>query len=239
MFPMRPRPSVEARLDTDAVTSLRDRVVQRVRAEIVSGRSAPGTMYSVPALSEELGISTTPVREALLELSRGGLIAPRRNRGFQVANVSLDDLNNLFAVRSLLERFAAVTLARQGLADTSELREQADAVTAAVKANDVPAYLEADRAFHLAFVERAGNPLLTKLIMELRDGMRLYGIESAAGRERQVASAAEHYRLIELAAAQNVDEIAVLAERHITDWQPLFAAALTRSRNGPMARGLS
>jgi DNA-binding GntR family transcriptional regulator len=142
-------------------------------------------------------------------------------------------------VRSLLERFAAVTLARQGLADTSELREQADAVTAAVKANDVPAYLEADRAFHLAFVERAGNPLLTKLIMELRDGMRLYGIESAAGRERQVASAAEHYRLIELAAAQNVDEIAVLAERHITDWQPLFAAALTRSRNGPMARGLS
>jgi DNA-binding GntR family transcriptional regulator len=239
MFPMRPRPSVEARLDTDAVTSLRDRVVQRVRAEIVSGRSAPGTMYSVPALSEELGISTTPVREALLELSRGGLIAPRRNRGFQVANVSLDDLNNLFAVRSLLERFAAVTLARQGLADTSQLREQADAVTAAVKANDVPAYLEADRAFHLAFVERAGNPLLTKLIMELRDGMRLYGIESAAGRERQVASAAEHYRLIELAAAQNVDEIAVLAERHITDWQPLFAAALTRSRNGPMARGLS
>ena len=73
--------------------------------------------------------------------------------------------------------------------------------------------------------------------MELRDGMRLYGIDSAAGRERQVASVAEHYRFIELAAAGDVEAIAALAERHITDWQPVFTAALAKTRSGPVARG--
>ena len=213
--------------DADEFTSLRDKVVQRVRSDIVSGRNAPGTMYSVPTLAQELGISTTPVREALLELSRSGLVTPRRNRGFQVEAASLDDLNNLFAVRTLLERFAVVALAERRLTDTTELRARADAVAAAVKAKDVLLYVETDRAFHLALVGRANNPLLTRLIMELRDGMRLYGIDSTAGRQRQLASVKEHHQLIELAAAGNTKEIAALIARHINDWKPVFTAALS------------
>jgi DNA-binding GntR family transcriptional regulator len=227
---------LDARRDVDDFTSLRDKVVQRVRSDIVSGRSAPGTMYSVPALAQELGISTTPVREALLELSHSGLITPRRNRGFQVEAISLEDLNNLFAVRALLERFAVVTLAERRLTNTSELRAHADAVAAAVKAKDVLGYVETDRAFHLALVDRANNPLLTKLIMELRAGMRLYGIDSAAGRQRQVASVREHYQLIELAAAGNTKEIAALIDRHINDWKPVFTAALSDRLGSAPAR---
>ncbi|WP_205128308.1 GntR family transcriptional regulator, partial [Escherichia coli] len=60
---------------------MREQVLQRVRAEIISGQSLPGTMYSVPSLAASLGVSSTPVREALLELSRGGLVEPMRNRG--------------------------------------------------------------------------------------------------------------------------------------------------------------
>jgi DNA-binding GntR family transcriptional regulator len=238
----RPRPSEETSLDpqsTTAFISLRDKVVRRVRSDIVSGRSAPGTMYSVPALAEQLAISTTPVREALLELSRSGLISPRRNRGFLVEAISLDDLNNLFAVRTVLERFASVTLAERGLNDTAELRDRADAIAAAVRAKDVLGYLEADRAFHLALVERADNPLLTKLVMELRDGMRLYGSDSTAGRQRQVASVKEHYRLIELAVARDTTEIAALIDRHINDWKPVFTAALAQARSGLGANRVS
>ena len=212
--------------DADAVTSLRNKVVERVRSDIVSGRVAPGTMYSVPSLAGQLGVSTTPVREALLELSRGGLVTPLRNRGFRVEATSLEDLNNLFAVRTLLERFAVVTLAERPLTDVDEMRTLADVVADTVSAHDVLAYVEADRAFHLALVERAENPLLTRLIMELRDGMRLYGIDSSAGRQRQLASVGEHYALIELAAAGKVAEIGALIDRHINEWKPLFTAAL-------------
>jgi DNA-binding GntR family transcriptional regulator len=217
---------MDAIRDSETLTSLRDRVVKRVRSDIVSGRSAPGTMYSAPTLAEQLGVSTTPVREALLELSRSGLITPLRNRGFRVEATSLEDLNNLFTMRELLERFAMVTLAERGLTDTGELSTLADDVAAAVKDKDVLAYIETDRAFHEALTGRAGNPLLTKMIMELRDGMRLYGIDSATGRQRQVASVKEHYHLIELAAAGNARSIAALISKHILDWKPVFTAAL-------------
>ncbi len=76
--------------------NLREQVLQRVPAEIISGQSQPGMMYSVPTLATDLGVSTAPVREALLELARGGLIEPMRNRGFKVVAPTLDDLCNFF-----------------------------------------------------------------------------------------------------------------------------------------------
>ena len=111
--------------DAQSVTSLRDMVLRRVRADIVSGQSAPGTMYSVPTLAEELGVSTTPVREALLELSLHGLITPVRNRGFRVEATSPDSLRDLFALRVLLERYAMECVARKRLTDTEDLRKLA------------------------------------------------------------------------------------------------------------------
>jgi DNA-binding GntR family transcriptional regulator len=216
-------------------TRLRDMVLQRVRSDIVAGHAGPGTMFSVPTLAEELGISTTPVREALLELSHVGLLTPVRNRGFRVEETTPDQLRHNFTVRELLERHAMVTLAEQRLTEAEDLHHLADAVTDAVAHEDGPGYLQADRAFHQALITRAGNPLLTRLVMELRDGMRLYGLESAAGRQRQLASTREHKRLITLAEAGDTEGIAALITRHIMDWQPIAIAALTsRTGGGPL-----
>lgn len=87
--------------------NLREQVLRHVRSEIISGQSGPGKMYSVPTLAADLGMSTTPVREALLELARTGLIEPMRNRGFKVVEPTVDDLRNLFEMRNLLEVRAA------------------------------------------------------------------------------------------------------------------------------------
>jgi len=223
--------------DQKSALSLRDRVLERVRSDIVSGRSGPGTMYSVPSLASELGVSTTPVREALLELSNRGMIVPMRNRGFKVQASSLEELENLFEMRELLERFAVVNAARKrskDTKDTEELKKLADAVAVAVKARDVRRYVEADRAFHEALVSRAGNPRLTKMIMDLRDDMRLFGIDSAEGEERQRASVKEHYQLIELAAKGDTKNIASLMTSHIMDWQPLFRKVLVSQAARPL-----
>jgi len=223
----------------EPTTSLRDRVLRRVRSEIVSGHSIPGTMYSVPALAASLGVSTTPVREALLELSRTGLITPMRNRGFRVEPTSLADLNNIFALRDLLERYAMVAIAERRITDTGPLRALADEVAAAVRKKDVEGYVETDRAFHQALVARAENPLLTRMIMDLRDEMRLYGIDSPAGRQRQITSVKEHYQLIELAEAGETEAIADLISRHILDWQPIFTAALAEATGRRRVQGLA
>jgi DNA-binding GntR family transcriptional regulator len=228
---------LETARNTEPFTSLRDMVLQRVRSDIVSGHSAPGTMYSVPSLADELGVSTTPVREALLELSHSGFLTPVRNRGFRVEATSLEDLSNVFALRELLERFAAVTIAEKRLSGTADLRELADDIAAAVKREDGRGYIETDRAFHLALVERAGNPLLTRMIMDLRDGMRLYGMDTPAGRRRQVASVQEHYQLIDLAEAGDTETISALITRHIKDWEPVFTAALKDGQGVVRSRG--
>ena len=214
----------------DHPASLRERVAMLVRADILSGRSGPGTMYTVPSLAAELAISTTPVREALLDLAGNGFLAPVRNRGFRVEGMTRADLDHLFELRELLERHALVTLAERGLGDAAALSVLADAVAAAVEAEDGRGYLEADRNFHQALVERAGNPLLTKLVMDLRDRMRLYGFDTPAGRRRQQASVSEHYRLIELAAAGDTQGIATLITLHIMEWKQVFADAMPERR---------
>ncbi|MFQ3458929.1 GntR family transcriptional regulator [Bradyrhizobium sp. UFLA01-814] len=210
--------------------NLREQVLQRVRAEIISGQSLPGTMYSVPSLAASLGVSSTPVREALLELSRGGLVEPMRNRGFKVVEPTLTELRNLFDMREVLELHAAVLVAANPPKDLAVVRGWADQIARAVETDDVQLYLEADRNYHREFIAAAGNDLLTDTVMGLRDKMRLYGISSRAGHERQQASVPEHYRLIELALAGETEALTTLLRTHIRSWEPIFVDALLRSK---------
>ncbi|MGL3209789.1 GntR family transcriptional regulator [Bradyrhizobium sp. BR 1433] len=210
--------------------NLREQVLQRVRAEIISGQSLPGTMYSVPSLAASLGVSSTPVREALLELSRGGLVEPMRNRGFKVVEPTLIELRNLFDMREVLELHAAVLVATNPPKDLTIVRGWADQIARAVETDDVQLDLEADRNYHREFIAAAGNDLLTDTVMGLRDKMRLYGISSRAGHERQQASVPEHYRLIELALAGETEALTTLLRTHIRSWEPIFVDALLRSK---------
>lgn len=213
--------------------SLREQAMQRVRSEIISGRSRPGKIYSVPVLATNLGVSTTPVREALLELSRHGLINPLRNRGFQVTAPTLKELRDLFDVRVVLESFALVSLAKRGLKDIEPLRALAGAIGEAVERGDAEGYVENDRRFHEALIARLDNPLLTATIIGLRDNMRLYGIESPAGLQRQRASVGEHFQFIELATSGNSDAIPALIELHIRSWEPVFVEGLAARELDP------
>ena len=207
--------------------NLREQVLQQVRAEIISGQSMPGSMYSVPTLAASLGVSTTPVREALLELARSGLIEPMRNRGFKVVEPTLTELRNLFDLREVLELHAVTVVARKKK-NLKELVRFADEVARAVKNEDIRLYLEADRTFHQRLTAAAENTRLTEMVMGLRDQMRLYGIKSRAGLARQNESAAEHYQIIELAMAGKEDALADLMRRHIRSWEPIFSEALSR-----------
>lgn len=216
--------------------NLREQILQHVRSEIISGQTGPGKMYSVPTLASNLGVSTTPVREALLELARNGLIEPMRNRGFKVVEPTIKELRDLFDMRELVELRAAEILAEmpKSRKRLGGLVPLADGVKAAVAADDVPGYLAADRDFHQAFIAAAGNALLTETALGFRDKMRLYGITSRAGMERQAASVEEHYRLIELAQAGDVPAIKQLLRHHIRTWEPIFVDAIVKRSREPL-----
>jgi DNA-binding GntR family transcriptional regulator len=206
--------------------NLRERVERQLRVDILAGTIEPGTVFSVPSLSRSLGISTTPVREALLQLAADDLLQPIRNRGFRVVDPTLDELRNLFEVRVQLEAQAFAKVVRAGAVDVDDLMKWADEIARAVRDRDVPAYLVADRSFHEALLSRAGNPILTGIVMKLRDKMRLYGIRSKAGRTRQDASVAEHYRIVDLVTGRVKDDAMTLMTDHIMAWEPVFTEAV-------------
>ena len=83
--------------------SLRETVTQILRAAIISGEMAPGEVYSAPALGARFGVSATPVREAMVDLSREGLVQTVPNKGFRVTAVSEAELDDIAALRMLIE----------------------------------------------------------------------------------------------------------------------------------------
>src|ERR671911_3059487 len=84
-------------------TSLREQVADALRAAVVSGEMKPGHVYSAPALAAQFGVSATPVREAMLDLAKEGLVEAVRNKGFRVTALSGRDLDELTEIRRLIE----------------------------------------------------------------------------------------------------------------------------------------
>src|SRR5882757_240731 len=83
--------------------SRRRQVTENLRAAIISGQMEPGVVYSAPILAEEFGVSPTPVREAMLDLAKDGLIEVARNKGFRVIEPSQHELDEMMELRLLLE----------------------------------------------------------------------------------------------------------------------------------------
>ena len=163
-----------------------------LREAIGSGRLAPGQIHSVQALAEQLGVSRTPVREALLQLARQGLVEPVRNRGFLVVERSLQDVREIFEIRLLLEPPAARAAARRATpGEVERLWTHYHAMTAAARAGDADTMWKHDRAFHLAVLEASGNSRLARYIDTLRDLVQRRGQLTSRSR-RLEAIAAEH-----------------------------------------------
>ncbi|MGO2542510.1 GntR family transcriptional regulator [Specibacter sp. AOP5-B1-6] len=196
--------------------SLRETVTQALRAAVISGEMKPGEVYSAPTLGKRFGVSPTPVREAMLDLAKEGLVVSLPNKGFRVTEVSDLDLDEITALRLLIEppTVAAVTpvIDDAGLA---RLRVMAGDIVDFAGDGDLIAYTEADRAFHIAILEYSGNKRLVVLISELRAHTRLLGLASLAATGKLREMSLEHVELVDLMAAGKAAEAQELMTRHI------------------------
>jgi DNA-binding GntR family transcriptional regulator len=204
--------------------SLREQVANALRAAMISGRLEPGVVYSAPALAATFGVSATPVREAMLDLAKEGLVEAVRNKGFRLVELSDRDLDELTELRMLIEvpttaRLAG-TLDRAALA---ELRGHAAAIERAAKDGDLIAYLEADRAFHLTLLGHAGNRHLVDLVGELRSRARLHGLGQLADTGALADSAGEHAALLDLIERGDTAGVESLIRQHIQHVRGIWA----------------
>ncbi|MEV0264969.1 GntR family transcriptional regulator [Streptomyces sp. NPDC050617] len=196
--------------------SLREQCLAVIRQALVSGEIRSGDIYSAAALAAKLGVSSSPVREAMLTLVNQGLLEPVRNRGFRVVAMSDDDLDEIYDMRLLLEVPATLRAARRARpADLDELSALAAEIESAARDGDVAAFLDADRRFHLTLLALSGNHRLTATIANLRDQTRLYGLENLAERGLLPAWADEHRELLSAIAAADEPRLETLIRHHL------------------------
>jgi DNA-binding GntR family transcriptional regulator len=197
--------------------SLREQARKVIRGLVITGQMRPDQLYSVPRLATELGVSATPVREALLDLAREGLLEPVRNRGFRVVALSSKERNDIFAIRVLLEVPVVADIARAGLAQAqlAALRELAADTKRAADAGNLIEFLETDRTFHVELIATLGNKPLTELVETLRDRVRLRGFERGSSHEYIAQSAAEHFQLLDFLSKQDEAGAVAVMRRHL------------------------
>lgn len=220
-------PRADGRLDLPAVSerqSLREQVAHALRAALITGEMRPGVVYSAPALAAQFGVSATPVREAMLDLAKEGLVEAVRNKGFRVTELSGRDLDELAEIRGLIEVPTVARLAATGHAPSFEtLRPVAQAIVEAAERGDLLAYVDADIRFHLDLLALAGNSHLVEVVRDLRNRARLYGLSALHRRGMLVGSAREHLTLLDLLRAGDTGGTERLMREHIRHVRGIWA----------------
>jgi DNA-binding GntR family transcriptional regulator len=205
--------------------SLREQVAHVLRAAIVAGQMRPGVVYSVPTLAVRFGVSATPVREAMLDLAKEGMVDSVRNKGFRVTELADDDLDEITELRALIEVPTVAQLAATISGEEVEaLRPMAQAIVESAADGDLIRYLEEDRRFHLRLLSLHGNSRLVEIVRDLRSQTRLYGLDSLVQQDRLTASAAEHHELLDALLARDTARAEAVMRRHIGHVRGIWAA---------------
>lgn len=195
---------------------LREAVAHALRAAVVSGEMEPGVVYSAPTLSARFGVSPTPVREAMLDLAKEGLVVSVRNKGFRVTQVSDTDLDHITELRLLIEPPTVRKITpRIPAGDFAQLRSLASEIVDAAASGQLIEYVEADRQFHLKLLGYSGNPRLIDTISSLRAQTRLYGLAPLVEGGVLTDSAQEHHELVDLLEQGDGRTAERLMRRHI------------------------
>ncbi|MFI5776065.1 GntR family transcriptional regulator [Nocardia sp. NPDC051570] len=219
------------RLDISRRPTLRDHVSDALRAAIVSGELEPGVLYSAPTLSERFGISATPVREAMLDLVRQGLVISVPNKGFRVTETSEEDLDSIAKIRMLLEPPSVRSIVGAiPAADLPALRDQADKIVHAALRGDLVEYVDADRRFHLMLLDYCHNPRLSQIVSDLRAQTRLFGLAALVERGELEKSAREHHTILDLIETHQAEELEQFLRHHIGHVRGIWAASNASDR---------
>ncbi len=211
-------PEPAAAPDRLNIASVVDQVYTAIRERISSGSLPRGARVHQEDLAEELGVSRTPVREALRRLAAEGLVEMRTNRGARVADVDQVGMRSSYEARTVIEPGAA------RLAAARQLEEPLARMRAAVAAQrrslrNVQRSFEANREFHLALAEASGNEFLVQFAERLwvaRIGETIYE-RQVQTQERMLLDVREHEQIVEAIEAGDGRRAESLVRRHLTD----------------------
>ena len=189
---------------------------QRLKALILDNLLPPGTQRLEAELAMQLGLSRTPVREAMLRLQQDGLVTVTPRHGMRVQPISAGDMRDIYDVLESLEPKAAELLARRRLPEAAlrPLAESCDAMEAAIGTADRVAWARADEAFHLGLAELCGNRRLSAMVMQVWDQSHRARMFTLNMRPLPERSTAEHRATLVAIRAGDADGARELYRQH-------------------------
>lgn len=195
---------------------LRDVVFNTLRQAILRGELKPGERLMEIQLANKLGVSRTPIREAIRKLELEGLVLMIPRKGAEVADISEKSLRDVLEVRKALEELAVkLTCDKIKSAQIRELRQAAEEFRRTLKSNDITQIAEADVRFHDVLYEATDNQKLVQLLNNLREQMYRYRIEYLKRQEAYPQLLTEHEEIIRRIENREKDEAVEIVCKHI------------------------
>lgn len=183
---------------------LYEQVYVELRNRISDGHLAPGAWLDVNDLADLLGVSRTPVREAVRQLIQEGLAIPDRDGHVFVYEAGVVGLAETYAIRVALESLAVRLAVRRGV-DTHPLREAIAAAEDAESSDDWSGVADANSRFHEALLSQSENQSLIRLLDTLQVGVRAYRKSAMRSPERRAAAHSAHHDLVHLIERGDAD----------------------------------
>ena len=207
-------PKFEVKMDE--FLPLRDVVFNTLRQAILRGELKPGERLMEIQLANKLGVSRTPIREAIRKLGLEGLVLMIPRKGAEVAEITEKNMLDVLEVRRALEELA-VKLACERITEEEiqELKDAADAFQKILSEKDITKIAEADEAFHDVIFKSTGNDRLIQLLNSLREQMYRYRLEYLKREEYHPQLLEEHQQIIDRITRKDQSEAAELIDRHI------------------------
>lgn len=208
-------------------TSLADRAYEELRSAVVAGRLQPGTLMVETDLAQMLGVSRTPVREALVRLELEGFVVRRPGGGLEVHWHTRKSLDDLYLVRELLEGYAA-RLAASRISDREldHLDELLQADVEAYRHHKIDQLAALNEEIHGLFLEASRNRTLKTLVAELRErihGLALFVVGRGEDQQRFIG---DHAELARLLREGDGDGAEALIRRHIRSAEDVLLEGL-------------
>ena len=212
------------------------RIAELLREAILDGRLQPGERLIEQKLALQWSISRAPLREAIRQIASEGLVNVSPHRGASVAEISQGELEELFAVRAMMEAFAARLASQRARADhIARLRKLVAQMEETFRARDLAGFYVAGLDFHNVLVEAAGNDVLSRMYDQIKRQFRRYQAAMPRLPHLQQDSIEEHRQILEAVERADADGASLLSEQHIAHLTQKFTASVGGLHSAPAA----
>lgn len=214
----------------EGLTSLSATAYETIKRRILQNAYPGGFQVLEEQLCEELGMSRTPLREALVRLALEGLVEILPRRGMRVLPLAAADIADIFQVLSSLELLAVRLLAERAdnKASVARMQAEVDAMKKALADDDLDGWAAADERFHRALVDESGNPRLAAAARNLLDQSQRFRIFTLRMRERPGKSTRSHEALVGALRRHDVEKATEEHSHHKANWHTYMAELMAK-----------